>query len=281
MQLIKMTGGLGNQMFIYACYLSLRRFYPCLRIDLSTIYSRTEHNGYELARIFQLHPPVISLPLWLKRIMVLLMFREIKERNHAACTELLLGGKHRGNLYIRGYFQSERYFSDIAPQVRESFTFPLDQAQEQSRLMVARIDADPHSVSLHVRRGDYQKTARLQATLGSVCTPQFYRRAVEAALSVDPSATFYIFSDDLAWVRKNLNIPRAVYIDWNRGADSWQDMMLMSRCHHHIVSNSSFSWWGAWLSNHRDGQVFCPDRWWGNDENTDIIPANWVRIATH
>lgn len=93
-----------------------------------------------------------------------------------------------------------------------------------------------------------------------------------------PQAHFYVFSDDLLWVRQNLPLSDATFVDWNMGKDSWQDMMLMSACHHHIISNSTFSWWGAWLNPRTDKVVLAPQQWDSSHMASEIVPPSWITI---
>lgn len=90
---------------------------------------------------------------------------------------------------------------------------------------------------------------------------------------------FFVFSDDISWVKGNLDIPQAVYIEGNTGKDAYIDMQLMSLCRHHIIANSSFSWWGAWLNPAPDKIVLAPDRWFIGRERPDILPEKWIKIA--
>ena len=90
--------------------------------------------------------------------------------------------------------------------------------------------------------------------------------------------TYYVFSDDIDWVRENLDLPNAFFIDWNKGKDSWQDMMLMSHCRHHIICNSTFSWWGAWLNPHKEKMILAPEKWFKNIETPYIYPEEWIKI---
>ena len=92
-------------------------------------------------------------------------------------------------------------------------------------------------------------------------------------------AHFYVFSDDPEWCRANLPLDEtAVFVDWNKKADSWQDMMLMSRCRHHIICNSTFSWWGAWLNPRTDKVVFAPQQWDSSHMASEIVPPSWITI---
>ena len=181
-------------------------------------------------------------------------------------------------IYFKGFYQSEKYFADIKDEVRQAFTFDLKQANGQSLRMREQIDKDEHAVSLHVRRGDYLQPKHWEA-IGCICQLSYYRNALEEMGKRVERPRYYVFSDDLAWVKENLDLPDAVYIDWNKGEDSWQDMMLMSRCRHHIICNSTFSWWGAWL-NPRNGKiVIAPERWTRDADSREIVPAEWLRVS--
>ena len=90
--------------------------------------------------------------------------------------------------------------------------------------------------------------------------------------------TFFVFSDDIEWVKNNLCLSNCEYVECNVGINSWQDMFLMSQCKHNIIANSSFSWWGAWLNRNTNKIVITPSRFINLEENSDIIPDTWIRI---
>jgi len=279
MRLIKMIGGLGNQMFIYAFYLQMKRRFPTTRIDLSDIAHYHAHNGYELHRVFP-HADADELCLnqTAKKVIEFLFFKTILERHQPADS---LRPFFRPRLwpftYFKGFYQSERYFADIADDVRRAFSFDLSQASEKTCRLLATIKADDVSVSIHVRRGDYLKPSVWRNT-GCVCSAAYYQDAVSAVLRRLPNAHFYVFSDDMAWASANLRLGNATFVSWNSGNDSWQDMMLMSRCHHNIVCNSTFSWWGAWLNAHTDKMVIAPARWSALADMPNVCPDSWTLI---
>ena len=261
MRLIKLTGGLGNQMFIYACYLQMRQRFSHVRVDLSDMMHYKAHNGYELRNVFDLHEGEFCWPQWLKKVVEFLFFKVILERKQNLETMEAYKCKYTWPLiYFKGFYQSERFFEDVKDEVRKAFHFDLNKANEYSREMAQLIKADEHAVSFHVRRGDYMNP-KFYENLGSVCQITYFKNAVNKILEIDPQAHFYIFSDDTKWVKENLDLPQTTFIDGNKGADSWQDMMLMSFCRHNVISNSTFSWWGAWLNSHADKKVIAPDRW--------------------
>ncbi|MBS1565210.1 MAG: alpha-1,2-fucosyltransferase, partial [Bacteroidetes bacterium] len=137
-----------------------------------------------------------------------------------------------------------------------------------------------NAVSLHIRRGDYVTVAHTNQLHGT-CSIDYYQRAAELIADVSPDPVFYIFSDDIAWVRENLQLPfPIVFVEGNDEAHAYEDMRLMSRCRHHILANSSFSWWGAWLNGRPDKIVVAPQKWMNNDSIVpkDLIPVSWKRL---
>ena len=138
-----------------------------------------------------------------------------------------------------------------------------------------------HSVSVHVRRGDFVSHTQISAFHGT-CSPQYYQDAVSLlAEKVGAPLSLYIFSDDPAWVRENMQFPHeTVYVDHNDASKNYIDMILMSSCKYHIIANSSFSWWGAWLDARPDKIVVAPRTWVRDPHiNTkDLLPPSWIRI---
>ena len=278
MRLIKMTGGLGNQMFIYAFYLQMKRRFPATRIDLSDMMHYRVHNGYELHRVFNLPPEEFCMNQTAKKVVEFLFFKTILERKQDLTTLRAFERRRLWPLiYFKGFYQSERYFAGIKDEVRRAFTFDDKKVNDRARQMLDRIEADASAVSLHVRRGDYLKPGTWHTT-GRVCSLAYYHDAAAALARRVASPHYYVFSDDIAWAAEHLPLGNAVFISWNHGADSWQDMMLMSRCRHHIICNSTFSWWGAWLNPRPGKVVVAPERWSAVCEMPYICPAEWVRI---
>jgi hypothetical protein len=136
-----------------------------------------------------------------------------------------------------------------------------------------------NAVSLHVRRGDYVQNAKTNANHG-VCSLDYYRAAIQNILERVEAPSFFIFSDDIPWVKEHLvlDIP-CRYVDHNQGVESYNDMRLMSLCRHHIIANSSFSWWGAWLNPDPQKIVIAPQKWFANDNIVDdLFPPEWVTM---
>lgn len=183
------------------------------------------------------------------------------------------------SVYLDGYWQSERYFSDVSETIRQDLRIITPPSLENARHL-EEIASVP-SISLHVRRGDYL-TPKHQAYHGT-CTMEYYARALDVVTSrmkVEPIV--YVFSDEPDWARDNLLVPFEKRImGHNSSANSYEDMRLMSACRHHIIANSTFSWWGAWLNLSPDKIVVAPQRWFAdpNIDNPDLIPERWHRVS--
>jgi len=183
------------------------------------------------------------------------------------------------NTYLKGYWQSELYFRDQADVVRNSLSVVTPPTPENARVLedLDRVLA----VSLHVRRGDYVSNPKFNATHGT-CDLDYYRRAADlVAGRAGRDVVFYAFSDEPDWVRENLKLPHEMrIISHNGAAHNYEDIRLMRHCAHHIIANSSFSWWGAWLNPDKDKMVVTPDRWFASPSMQDhnLLPPEWIRL---
>ena len=129
-----------------------------------------------------------------------------------------------------------------------------------------------------MRRGDY-----INNTLyGNICTKDYYLKAIERIKEIKEIDTFCVFSNDIMWCKENLssflNECNVIYVDWNHGKNSYQDIYLMSQCNNNIIANSSFSWWGAWLNQNIDKTVICPKKWNNIPNSLFEMPDDWVKI---
>lgn len=286
-------GGLGNQMFQYAAGRALAlELGRQLRLDIAGFDHYGLHQGFELHRVFCRTAPLATPDA----VRTLLGWRTAPAIRRALARPALgcLRGKRlviephfhywsgirdvTAPAYLQGYWQSERYFFDAAATIRADFTFrqPLS---EINAAWAERIDAC-EAVSLHVRRGDYVSVPRTSAEHG-ICTLNYYRAAVRYVSNRIEAPEFFIFSDDIQWARTHLDIAYPChYVENNSGAESYNDMRLMSLCRHHIIANSSFSWWGAWLDPRPDKIVVAPSRWFasGNRCLDDLYPQGWTRL---
>jgi hypothetical protein len=153
-------------------------------------------------------------------------------------------------------------------------------AQGKNLEVLKQIKQCKNPVSLHVRRGDYTLAAEGNIALSI----DYYTSAISTFKErlVDP--TFFVFSDDMAFVRQNLpHHVKAIFVDNNDATASHEDLRLMSACHHHIIANSSFSWWGAWLNPRPDKMVIAPKHWLLKADSyyPDLLPPSWTLAASH
>jgi hypothetical protein len=180
--------------------------------------------------------------------------------------------------YIDGYWQSEKYFKRIEPTVRKEFTL-ITSPSTKNQKIIDKIKSC-ESVSLHIRRGDYVTDPKTN-TLYGTCPPEYYEKAIQLMKDKVKHPVYFVFSDDPEWIRSNMvtGYPQHV-VDINGPDDAHEDLRLMSCCKHHIIANSSFSWWGAWLSNNPKKVVVAPKKWFNNyhKDEQDVVPENWVRV---
>ncbi len=182
------------------------------------------------------------------------------------------------NSYVIGNFQSEKYFTSIQDIIRKDFQFkkPLETENEQWKKKIENC----HSISLHIRRGDYLSIAK-NASKFSQLSLQYYQDAIKYISNKIEKPIFFIFSDDSEWVKANVKTDFQMhFIDNNKGKNNYRDMQLMSCCKHNIIANSTFSWWGAWLNNNQDKMVIAPNAWFADVSinSQDIIPSKWIKL---
>ena len=276
MLIVHLRGGLGNQMFQYALYLAAVESGKNASLDLSHFNKDNQSTKYELGNTFSIH--AAPLPLWEKvlvkaswKFLHLLHQIPYKETDRSfgifnkKVTALQFA-------YLKGYWQSEKYFEGISKTIRQHFTFPPFSDNKNKALFEQIVQRN--SVSIHIRRGDYLKN-----NLNWSLDIDYYNRAIQLIKEKVTAPNFFIFSDDTQWAEENIKDPNCHFINWNKGDDSFRDMQLMSNCKHNIIANSSFSWWGAWLNNNEDKIVIAPDKWLSTMEGTrDIIPDSWIQL---
>jgi hypothetical protein len=288
----ELSGGLGNQMFQYACGRSLAMktngsFYldprPLYNIDESIFIKRPFELNVFKARInfsSEFYKQIFfpSNHIGRRLFKKIFGFKVVAEQgfNYSNILE-----NKCGNIYLKGYWQSEKYFEGISDVIRSDFAFMAKVNAETEA--VSRQILESNSISIHVRRGDYVTSETAKAFHGFIGL-QYYLDAIKIFAERFNDAKYYIFSDDSEWVKQYLlnNINDGTIVMHNKGADSWQDMYLMSLCKHNIIANSSFSWWGAWLNKNPEKVVIAPKNWFAKNEmnlqTIDLIPSKWIRI---
>lgn len=283
MKIVRILGGLGNQMFQYAFYKALQNQNKRVLADVSLFNDYKAHNGFELEDIFDLKVNKASQftidlyytpnrKWYLRKLRRLLNLKNTyqEEANEFAFDKTYLSDL-KPYLYF-GYWQNEGYFKNIDLSKDFVFKNPLSAKNQQILEQIKECT----SISIHVRRGDYLNHPQL----GNLCNLDYYSAAIKLMQSKFEQATFFIFSNDIVWCKEHLQIENAIYIDWNNGRDSYIDMQLMSHCYHHIIANSSFSWWAAWLNTNPDKIVIAPRKWVNSQTVpvSQIIPESWTSI---
>lgn len=184
--------------------------------------------------------------------------------------------KQTNNSYLIGYWQTEKYFTDIRETILKDFSFKQLAKGKNAKLLEQIKNTE--SISVHVRRGDYVTNKHANKFHGTK-EQSYYNAALEPILKKTKEPTLFVFSDDPDWCKKNLKFKqKTVYIEGNK--KGYEDMRLMMNCRHNVIANSSFSWWAAWLNQNSDKLVSAPKQWFNDPSvNTkDVIPASWFKI---
>lgn len=295
MVIVGLQGGLGNQLFQYAAGRALSeawdlplvldtkwfdavvgipgvtpRTYALAPFDLN---ARTQSIGLPVAysgRLWRLLGPLSALFGRVTRAP-----RVVQEPSFRFTADAF--GK-KSPVWLNGYWQSWRYFEQIADTLRAELATPRT-LSPQSANALQQIRAASAPVCLHVRRGDYV-TNPGAANFHGTCSVAYYEDALRS-MHFDSEPTCFVFSDDLDWARENLRLPYpAVWVDANGPDDAHQDLWLMAACRHFIIANSSLSWWGAWLGSAPGKQVVAPKQWFtdANRDTSDLLRPEWKRL---
>ncbi|MES2363878.1 MAG: alpha-1,2-fucosyltransferase [Pseudomonadota bacterium] len=289
MVITKLLGGLGNQMFQYAAGRSLALANGCeLKFDTSAFERYLIHSGYALetfnvaagiassAEVRKLTGSIHKIPRMILHKLGMQGERYFREKGFDFDPSLL---ERRAPVYIEGYWQSYKYFEKFADQIRSELT--PGQPPQGRNLQLAQNIARENSVSVHVRRGDYVSNPVASSVHGFVGLA-YYELALDRISREIDSPHFFVFSDDLPWARENLKFPGGVtFVDHNTGLAAYEDMRLMSLCKHHVMANSSFSWWAAWLGWAPGKKVFYPANWFSSKLHnvSSLNPPAWIRIG--
>ncbi len=261
MTVIKLKGGLGNQMFQYAYGRSLEL------AGKNIIFDTSFFNG---GRLKTDTPRDFSLGIFNLQTKV-----EFLPQPHLF-RDFIIKLKRKLGFQIDEYFQNEKYFKDISEEIRHEFTLK-DTLLPDARNFLEQIIA-LNSVSLHVRRGDYINDKKTNEYHG-VCRQEYYESAMKMIQEKVPDVKYFVFSDDIEWTKKIFVGDKFVFVS-SPNITGHEEMFLMSKCKHNIIANSSFSWWGAWLNENPKKIVIAPKTWFNDpkaDENHSL-PVNWIRI---
>jgi len=285
MKIVKFLGGLGNQLFQYAFFLALAQKFKHVKADLIDFEDYKLHNGFELETIFNIKLPEISSferniytrnnGSWLWRKLRRIYNTKnayLEESPQFAYSEQIF--EDSKSHYYWGYWQHIDYLTQVEQVLRQNLIFPT--FVESENIRIQQIIQQENSISLHVRRGDY-----LNETLfKDICNEEYYQKSIQYILETQESPVFVIFSNDIPWCRSQFKNLNAIFVEHNISANSFRDLQLMSQCKHHIIANSSFSWWGAWLNENPEKIIISPKRWINDDtiDTTGLILKSFIKF---
>ena len=294
MIIVKLLGGLGNQMFQYAMGKRLAILHGTeMQFEIDGLEAGEDiRKTYELG-VFNIpneeFVSVIELSEYkrktkfkskgLQNLSNKLNKRSmVVENGHFPFNQSFVDASTE-NCYVRGLWQSEKYFIDVEEEIRSDFEFKFPMTGDNLNL-AQELNETMNSVALHVRRGEFANNPKFNKLIGS-CDAEYFKRAISEVENRVGKVKYYVFSDDLEWAKTNLPLgDDATFVDYNSEKDHYRDIQLMSLCKHNIISNSTFSWWGAWLNRNPDKVVVAPKKWfagWQYDTK-DLIPENWTRL---
>jgi len=297
---VRLSGGLGNQMFQYACGKALANKFNTKLILDTTFLEKKSPNAKHTLRDYELGiflPPnnILSASEKIQCRFLYLIRTYYKLRQYVGTStfnskKFIIENsavsydrrieKMSKHCMLIGNWQNEKYFSEVNNLITERFSFKLTldklNSDRSNRIL------NSNSISIHIRRGDYVENPGTNKTHG-VCSLEYYKSAIRLIMERVGNPVFFIFSDDLKWARENLKVHEShEYISGNIEGESYIDMQLMSLCKHNIIANSTFSWWGAWLNQNPKKIVIAPKQWFANDTKNakanDSIPGTWIRL---
>lgn len=295
MIIIQMAGGLGNQMFQYALYKQLTGMGKTVKMDDEAGFREDAQRNpalaafgiaYERASRQEIEEMTDSSMAFTARVRRKLFGRQRRayfEENKCFQPKIF----DWDDIYLEGYWQSEKYFRDVGNLLKKEFSLESVRRNrdngyglsEEAERYLNRIEQG-ESVSIHVRRGDYLLPQN-QDLFGNICTDMYYENAVKKMMESRPDCTFYLFTNDNQWAAERLRERKdfpivLVELPGNR---DYETLMLMSRCRHNILANSSFSWWASYLNDNPDKQVIAPAEWMNGWDCSDIYRADMIRIG--
>lgn len=289
MIITRIIGGLGNQMFQYAIGRNLAsKMKTNLKLDVKSFdnYSLRSYglNVFNIHENFATKKELRKFKLFdntiAKRIKPILpdslkysIYLEKKE----FCFDPEIY-EMKGHLYLKGYWQNPKYFEDIEEIIKNEFTIKTKPKGKNQEFLLKIQKCN--SVALHVRQGDFVNNLKTYKKHG-ICSLNYYKKATRIIKDKVNEPYFFVFSDNPEWCTKYLKIDSpAIFMSHNNQNKDFEDLRLMKNCKHFIIANSSFSWWGAWLSNNPQKIVIAPKKWLNINsvKTTNLIPENWIKI---
>ena len=293
MIIVKLMGGIGNQLFQYATGRALAiKHHTELKVDLSFLNKEIDitytKRNLELD-VFNASYKVASseeLELFSKKN---ILQKTLKKYFNINLTKYYIANQSGfeydknylsfpENTLLIGFWQSEKFFISIKEILLQELI--VKKTMTKDCLMAHDAIVNSNSVSLHIRRGDYVSDKNANTFHGTLPL-EYYYNAMNYLNLLTPNLKVFVFSDDIDWVKSNLTLQNeSVYIDFNKNENSVFDMYLMSLCKYNVIANSSFSWWGAWLNQHTNKIVIAPKQWFADKKiiTKDLIPNSWIQL---
>ena len=281
MIIVKLMGGLGNQLFQYALgrRLALKNKTE-LFLDISRLESYGKPRQYSLSHLAIAGSIATNKQLAKLKIINLFDFFKpygkksiIRERRYPFDPSVINAPR---NVYLDGPWQTEKYFKDIEDTIRRDIT--IKDPPDKKYLAILDKIRRTNSVSLHVRRTDY--LVGKNTSVFTICQLEYYKQALMLIAQKIGIQELFVFSDDIEWANKNISFPCPITFVSDGNLADYQELMLMSSCKHNIIANSTFSWWGAWLNNNHRKIVVTPKKWFFGSaiDERDMIPSMWIKI---
>lgn len=293
MKVVKIKGGLGNQMFQYAFALYLKRTTGVevlldfsyfghvsddkirqprlLKYNISNYVM--QYSGSKLNKIQQRFNSK-SIIYKLLIVIQILFDKKYYFQKHRMFESVEKIGKHT---YFDGYWQSYKYVDFVKEEIISGLV-TKQQYTTNLKEFIKKIQSC-NSVFVGVRKGDYTKNKKSVNRFG-LYKQDYYDTALKRIEQTISKPTYYVFSNDIKWVHKNLDFGQrdVVYIERELGFTDFEEFILMQNCKNAIIVNSTFHWWAAWLIRNKDKKIICPKSWYADGTESDICPNNWIRI---
>ncbi|WP_428026149.1 alpha-1,2-fucosyltransferase [Arcobacter sp.] len=268
MIILKLQGGLGNQLFQVALGITLSKtLQKKLTLSLDS-FKDDKLRNFVLDK-YKIEYNIISQD----EINKLIPYITINEKKFNYHKLPFLDNSQV--YYINGYWQSEKYFLNNKDLLKNLFK-PKEKLQPKA-LFYKKLILNSNSISIHVRRGDYISSPVAKRILGN-CSLKYYKNSFLYLKKDLKELKFFIFSDDILWCKKNFKfIKNKVFIEKTL---DYEELFLMSQCKHNIIANSTFSWWAAWLNENKNKIIIAPNKWF-NDKSMndkDLIPKEWKKM---
>lgn len=285
MVIVKVMGGLGNQLFQYALYRQFQENGIEAYLDTSWYYTNKDVNRNYQLDLF--HTKILECTERQKYILanndkniIGLIYHKIFGNKKSHIIESDTGNFDSSILklqrgYLEGYWQRKEYFKSISELLKKELVLKEDLPEENKKILY-EID-NTNSIAIHVRRGDYLE---IQNVYGGICTEKYYTTGIEYMEKQIENGHFFVFSDDMDWCRQFLgDKDNVTFVDINSNDEGYFDLVLMSKCKNMIMANSSFSWWAAWLNNHDDKIIISPKRWNNYINSCGVLCDEWISMG--